>query len=107
MDALTEKYGVALVFEPTESQNFLIGSSREFVGFHTKINNEVIKCIANRAIRFIRKWRYDGDSFLCWITPMDRGSFADYFTCGTYPKLLYSSRGMRGMALVLPQLQEK
>ncbi|MBD8076538.1 FAD-binding oxidoreductase [Bacillus sp. TK-2] len=55
VDALTEKYGVALVFEPTESQNFLIGSSREFVGFHTGINNEVIKCIANRAIRFYPK----------------------------------------------------
>ncbi|EEL40078.1 Sarcosine oxidase, beta subunit [Bacillus toyonensis] len=55
VDALTEKYGVALVFEPTESQNFLIGSSREFVGVHTRINNEVIKCIANRAIRFYPK----------------------------------------------------
>ncbi|HFU7054544.1 TPA: NAD(P)/FAD-dependent oxidoreductase [Bacillus cereus] len=55
VDALTEKYGVALVFEPTESQNFLIGSSREFVGFHTRINNEVTKCIANRAIRFYPK----------------------------------------------------
>ncbi|WP_324659327.1 FAD-dependent oxidoreductase [Bacillus cereus] len=55
VDALTEKYGVALVFEPTESQNFLIGSSREFLGFHTRINNEVIKCIANRAIRFYPK----------------------------------------------------
>ncbi|MDA2272492.1 glycine oxidase [Bacillus thuringiensis] len=55
VDALTEKYGVALVFEPTESQNFLMGSSREFVGFHTRINNEVIKCIANRAIRFYPK----------------------------------------------------
>lgn len=55
VDALTEKYGVALVFEPTESQNFLIGSSREFVGMHTRINNEVIKCIANRAIRFYPK----------------------------------------------------
>ncbi|WP_436373568.1 NAD(P)/FAD-dependent oxidoreductase [Cytobacillus sp. BC1816] len=52
VDPVTEKYGVALVFEPTESQNFLIGSSREFVGFNTKINNEIIKCIANRAIRF-------------------------------------------------------
>lgn len=52
VDPLTEKYGVALVFEPTESQNFLIGSSREFVGFHTNVNNEVMKCIANRAIRF-------------------------------------------------------
>jgi sarcosine oxidase subunit beta len=55
VDALTEKYGVALVFEPTESQNFLIGSSREFVGFNTKVNNEIIKCIANRAIRFYPK----------------------------------------------------
>ncbi|AZU63705.1 NAD(P)/FAD-dependent oxidoreductase [Neobacillus mesonae] len=55
VDQLTEKYGVALVFEPTESQNFLIGSSREFVGFNTKVNNEVIKCIANRAIRFYPK----------------------------------------------------
>ncbi|MGN7403479.1 NAD(P)/FAD-dependent oxidoreductase [Cytobacillus praedii] len=55
VDPLTEKYGVALVFEPTESQNFLIGSSREFVGFNTKVNNEVLKCIANRAIRFYPK----------------------------------------------------
>lgn len=55
VDPLTEKYGVALVFEPTESQNFLIGSSREFVGFQTAVNNEVIKCIANRAIRFYPK----------------------------------------------------
>lgn len=55
VDPITEKYGVALVFEPTESQNFLIGSSREFVGFNTKINNEIIKCIANRSIRFYPK----------------------------------------------------
>lgn len=55
VDPITEKYGVALVFEPTESQNFLIGSSREFVGLNTKINNEIIKCIANRAIRFYPK----------------------------------------------------
>ncbi|WP_394140076.1 NAD(P)/FAD-dependent oxidoreductase [Cytobacillus oceanisediminis] len=55
VDQLTEKYGVALVFEPTESQNFLIGSSREFVGLNTKVNNEIMKCIANRAIRFYPK----------------------------------------------------
>ncbi len=55
VDPLTEKYGVALVFEPTESQNFLIGSSREFVGFNTKVSNEVIRCIANRTIRFYPK----------------------------------------------------
>jgi glycine/D-amino acid oxidase-like deaminating enzyme len=55
VDSLTEKYGVAMVFEPTESQNFLIGSSREFVGFNTKVNHEVIQCIAKRAIRFYPK----------------------------------------------------
>jgi sarcosine oxidase subunit beta len=52
VDEETKKYGVALVFEPTASQNFLIGSSREFVGFQTQINIDVIRCIARRAIRF-------------------------------------------------------
>ncbi|RKP54106.1 FAD-binding oxidoreductase [Cohnella endophytica] len=52
VDPMTEKYGVALVFEPTESQNFLIGSSREFVGFDTSVRPEVISCMARRAIRF-------------------------------------------------------
>lgn len=55
VDPMTEKYGVALVFEPTEAQNFLIGSSREFVGFNTKINHEVTKYIARRAVRFYPK----------------------------------------------------
>lgn len=50
-----EKYGVALVFEPTESQNFLIGSSREFVGYDTKVNYTVNRYIAKRALRFYPK----------------------------------------------------
>lgn len=57
VDAITEKYGVALVFEPTESQNFLIGSSREFVGFDTKVNPIVTQTIANRALRFYPKMK--------------------------------------------------
>lgn len=52
VDPLIEKYGVALVFEPTEAQNFLIGSSRQFAGFDTKVDYEVIRQIAKRAIRF-------------------------------------------------------
>lgn len=52
VDNMTDKYGVALVFEPTESQNFLIGSSREFTGFDTKVYQEVTKYIAKRAMRF-------------------------------------------------------
>lgn len=55
VDTITEKYGVALVFEPTESQNFLIGSSREFNGFDIKVNHEVNKYIARRAVRFYPK----------------------------------------------------
>ncbi|MET3574940.1 NAD(P)/FAD-dependent oxidoreductase [Bhargavaea ullalensis] len=55
VDEMTEKYGVALVFEPTESQNFLIGSSRQFAGFNTKVNHEVTRYIAKRAVRFYPK----------------------------------------------------
>ena len=55
VDADIEKYGVALVFEPTEAQNFLIGSSRQFVGFDTKVNHDVVKMIARRAVRFYPK----------------------------------------------------
>ena len=47
-----EKYGIALVFEPTESQNFLLGSSREFVGYDTKVNYKVNQYIAERVLRF-------------------------------------------------------
>jgi sarcosine oxidase subunit beta len=47
-----KKYGVALVFEPTEAQNFLIGSSRRFVGIDTSCDIEVLRALAQRAIRF-------------------------------------------------------
>jgi sarcosine oxidase subunit beta len=55
VDADTEKYGVALVFEPTESQNFLLGSSRQFVGFDTRVDLDVVRCMARRALRFYPK----------------------------------------------------
>lgn len=55
VDPTIEKYGVALVFEPTESQNFLIGSSRQFVGFNTSVDMQVASCIARRATRFYPK----------------------------------------------------
>jgi len=54
-DPLTQKHGVALVLEPTESQNFLLGSSREFVGYDGSININVVKTIARRALRFFPK----------------------------------------------------
>lgn len=52
VDEELEKYGVAFVFEPTASQNFLIGSSRQFVGMDTRVDQHVIRLIAKRAIRF-------------------------------------------------------
>ncbi len=47
-----EAYGVALVFEPTQAGNFLIGSSRRFVGMDTACHIDVLRAIAKRAIRF-------------------------------------------------------
>ncbi len=47
-----EKYGIAFVFEPTPHGNFLIGSSREFVGFDTACNPRVLELLARRAMRF-------------------------------------------------------
>ncbi len=50
-------YGIALVHEATESQNFLIGSSREFTGFDTKVNPHIIRLIAERAIEYFPKMK--------------------------------------------------
>jgi len=52
VDAETEQYGVALVYEATEASNFLIGSSRQFVGVDTTVDTRVIAAVARRAIRF-------------------------------------------------------
>lgn len=54
-DQRTAEHGVALVLEPTESQNFLIGSSRQFVGYDSSIDINVIHTIAKRALRFFPK----------------------------------------------------
>jgi sarcosine oxidase subunit beta len=49
---IVEKNGVAFVFEPTHANNFLIGSSRRFVGEDISSDIEVMQAIAQRAIRF-------------------------------------------------------
>lgn len=54
-DPETLKHGVALVLEPTENQNFLLGSSRQFVGFDGSIDIHVVKTMAKRALRFFPK----------------------------------------------------
>ncbi len=52
VSALIERNGVAFVFEPTHAGNFLIGSSRRFVGEDTAAEIEVMQALAQRAIRF-------------------------------------------------------
>lgn len=47
-----ERNGVAFVFEPTHSNNFLIGSSRRFVDEDISCEIEVMQGLAERAIRF-------------------------------------------------------
>jgi glycine/D-amino acid oxidase-like deaminating enzyme len=47
-----ERYGVALVYEATKAQNFLLGSSREFVGFDVDPDPAVMAAITRRAVRF-------------------------------------------------------
>src|SRR5690625_5084331 len=54
-DERTTEHGVALVLEPTESQNFLVGSSRQFVGYDSSIDIQVVQTIAKRALRFFPK----------------------------------------------------
>ena len=54
-DERTSAHGVALVLEPTESQNFLLGSSRQFVGYDESIDIQVVQTIAKRALRFFPK----------------------------------------------------
>src|SRR5699024_6032533 len=54
-DERTAQHGVALVLEPTESQNFLLGSSRQFVGYDDSIDIQVVQTIARRGLRFFPK----------------------------------------------------
>ena len=48
-----EEYGVAFVYEATPAGNFLVGSSREFVGMSPGSNPEIMRLIARRAVRFL------------------------------------------------------
>jgi sarcosine oxidase subunit beta len=52
-----EENGIAMVYEPTGHGNFLIGSSRQFVGFDTQCDLEVLRLLARRALRFFPSLR--------------------------------------------------
>ena len=47
-----ENYGIAFVFEPTRAGNFLIGSSRRFVGRDTTCHPPLLAAMAARAMTF-------------------------------------------------------
>lgn len=51
------EYGVALVYEPTGSDNFLLGSSRKFCGMDTHCDIRAIRAIAARGLRFFPKMK--------------------------------------------------
>ena len=51
-DPELEKYEVSFVIEPTDANNVLIGSSRNFAGFDISTEIEIAHVIAKRAIRF-------------------------------------------------------
>ena len=51
-DPELEKYEVSFVIEPTDANNVLIGSSRNFAGYDISTEMEIIHVIAKRAIRF-------------------------------------------------------
>lgn len=80
------KYGVALVYEPTSSHNFLLGSSREFGTWDTTPAAGVDQAIARRALRFyphmktasvirsyagLRPWTPDHFPIVSRVEPME------------------------------------
>jgi len=52
VDEDIEEYGVAMVYEPTRDNNFLIGSSRRFVDWDMDCNFNVMRALAKRAQHF-------------------------------------------------------
>lgn len=52
---LVEKHNVAFTIEPTDANNFLVGGHRAFRGFDISSEVEVMRAIAERAIRFLPK----------------------------------------------------
>lgn len=67
-DPELEKYGVSFVIEPSDSDNVLIGGSRNFAGFDISTEIEIVHTIAKRAIRFypilrdVKSWTWPGPS---------------------------------------------
>jgi sarcosine oxidase subunit beta len=50
---LVEKHNVAFTIEPTDANNYLVGGHRAFKGYDIRSEIEVMRAIAERAIRFL------------------------------------------------------
>lgn len=50
---LVERNNIAFTIEPTEANNYLVGGHRDFTGYDTSTDHEVMKGIAERATRFL------------------------------------------------------
>ncbi|WP_066048642.1 NAD(P)/FAD-dependent oxidoreductase [Robertmurraya korlensis] len=50
---LVEKHNVAFTIEPTDARNYLVGGHRAFNGYDIRSEMEVMRAIAERAIRFL------------------------------------------------------
>lgn len=50
-----DQHNIAFTIEPTEANNYLLGGHREFKGYDTRSENEVMRGIAERGMRFIPK----------------------------------------------------
>jgi len=46
-----------VTIEPTSNDNYLIGATREFVGFNTKVTHKGVQCIARNLISLIPKFK--------------------------------------------------
>ena len=46
-----------LTVEPTANRNYLIGATREFVGFNSKVTHDGIQCIARNLVPLVPKYK--------------------------------------------------
>src|SRR5699024_12820284 len=55
VDEWTAKHGVAIVLEPSESQNLIMESIRQFVGYYVSIDIDVLQTLDRSGLHFLQK----------------------------------------------------
>ncbi len=54
---IADSEGAGLTIEPTASGNYLIGATREFVGFNSKVTHDGMQCIAKNLVSLIPSFK--------------------------------------------------